>query len=62
MFKRILGWFGAGRDTAKRRGVEETHMSPSERRFVEESVEDHQADEFVQGQLGGEDPKRLLGD
>jgi hypothetical protein len=62
MFERILGWLGLGHDAAKERTLEESHMSPSERRFVEESVEGHQADEFVQGHLGGEDPERLFGE
>ena len=37
-------------------------MSPSERRFADESIEGHQADEFVEGHLGGGDPERLLED
>ena len=37
-------------------------MSPAERRFVEESVDDRQADEFVGEHLGGVDPNRLLDD
>ena len=53
---------GVGGNAAKERADEELHMSPSERRFAEESIEGHQADEFVQGHLGGEDPERLLGD
>ena len=35
-------------------------MSPAERRFVEESVEDRQADDFVAEHLGGIDPGRLV--
>ncbi len=62
MFGRILGWLGVGGNAAKERADEELHMSPSERRFAEESIEGHQADEFVQGHLGGEAPERLLGD
>jgi hypothetical protein len=42
------------------REVEESQMSPSERRFVDESVEDHQADEGAAEHLGGIDPNRLL--
>jgi hypothetical protein len=60
MFERVLGWFGLGSGAAKKRADEEAHMSPSERRFIAEGVEGHQADEFVQGQLGGENPERLL--
>ena len=33
-------------------------MSPAERRFAGESVEDFQADEFVSEHLGGGDPDR----
>ncbi len=60
MLERVLGWFGRGNAAAKERADEEAHMSPSERRYIKEGVEGHQADEFVQGQLGGEDPGRLL--
>jgi hypothetical protein len=40
----------------------EAGMSPSERRFTHESVEDHQAEGFVAEHLGGIDPERLLDD
>jgi hypothetical protein len=40
--------------------TEEAGMSPSERHFVRESVEDHQAEEFVKEHLGGIDPERLI--
>ena len=46
-------------DSAKRREEEREHMSPAEREFTGESVEDHQADEFVDEHLGGVDPRRL---
>jgi len=36
--------------------------SPEGRRLSGESVEDRQADVFVEGQLGGIDPNRLLPD
>jgi hypothetical protein len=62
MFERILGWLGVGGNAAKERAVEELHMSPSERRFAEESIEGHQADEFVEGHLGGGHPERLAED
>lgn len=42
--------------------VELEHMSPAERRFEEESVEDHQADSFVGEHFGGINPERLLDD
>ena len=50
------------RKEAVDREVELEHMSPAERRFEEESVEDHQADSFVSEHLGGIDPERLLDD
>jgi len=36
--------------------------SPEGRRLTAESVEDRETDEFVEGQLGGIDPNRLLPD
>jgi hypothetical protein len=60
MLDRVLSWFGRGEGAARKRADEEAHMSASERRFIQEGVEGHQADEFVQGQLGGENPDRLL--
>jgi hypothetical protein len=51
---------GRSRDAAVAREAEEEHMSRAERRFVDESVEDHQADEFVGEHLGGIRPERLL--
>jgi hypothetical protein len=62
MWERILGWFGRGKAADAKRADEEAHMSSSERRFIKEGPEGHQADEFVQGHLGGEDPNRLLDD
>jgi len=41
---------------------ERQHMSRSERRLTGESVDDIQADGFVDEHLGGIDPERLLGD
>jgi hypothetical protein len=55
-------WLGRRKEAAARRGQEEAQMSPAERRFVKESVEGHQADEYVEEHLGGIDPSRLLGD
>jgi len=37
-------------------------MSPEERRLAEQWVEDTQADEFAEQQLGGVDPARLIDD
>jgi len=44
------------------RETEEAGMSRAERRFAAESVEDRQADGFVEEHLGGIDPERLLGE
>ena len=50
------------RAAAVERKTELDRMSPAERRFEEESVEDHQADSFVAEHLGGINPERLLDD
>ena len=50
------------RDAAIKRETELEKMSPAERRFEEESVEDIQADAFVGEHLGGINPDRLLDD
>ncbi len=51
---------GRRNDAAVERAVEEQQMSPTERDFVEESVEDRQADIETEAHLGGIDPERLL--
>ncbi len=51
---------GRRKDAAAERAQEEAQMSPAERRFVQESIEGHQADEFVEEHFGGSDPSRLL--
>jgi hypothetical protein len=56
---RLMARRRAGEDE---RATEERGMSPAEREFVHESVEDHAADEESIAHLGGVDPKRLLGD
>ena len=38
------------------REAEREHMSANERHYTAESVEDHQADEFVAEHLGGVEP------
>ena len=48
------------RDSAIERETEELQMSPEERAYVEEPVEDHAADELAEEHLGGIDPNRLL--
>ena len=50
------------RAEAIQREAEREKMTPAERRFTGESVENHQADEFVDEHLGGIDPERLLDD
>ena len=50
------------RAAAVRREAQEEQMSPAERRFVDERVEEHQADAFVEEHLGGIDPNRLVED
>jgi hypothetical protein len=51
-----------GDEAAIAREAERERMSPAERHFAEESFEDHQADAFVEQQLGGVEPNRLLDD
>jgi len=40
--------------------LDETTLSPSERRFVHDGVEGHHADAVIQATFGGGDPNRLL--
>ncbi len=53
---------------ARRHAAQEKHatqeagMSPEERRFEREGVDGNAADEFVQSQLGGVDPSRMIDD
>jgi hypothetical protein len=49
-------------DAAVERETEREKMSPAERRFEEESVDDIQADAFVSEHLGGINPERLIED
>ena len=49
-------------DAAVEREAEREKMSPAERRFEEESVDDIQADAFVSEHLGGINPERLVED
>jgi len=53
---------GRSHETAVRHEAEREHMSREERRVASESVEDLQADEFVDEHLGAVDPERLLGE
>ena len=50
------------RDAENERADREQGMSPAERKFVHESVEDHTADAETGAHLGGIDPNRLLGE
>jgi ATP/maltotriose-dependent transcriptional regulator MalT len=49
-------------DDAEERADELQQMSPEERAFVEQSVENRQADLEAEAHLGGTDPNRLLGE
>jgi hypothetical protein len=51
---------GRGEAAAEEREAEREQMSPGERHFAAESVEDMQADEFVSEHLGGIEPERLV--
>jgi hypothetical protein len=53
---------GRTREEAVEHESEREQESPAERRLASESVEDHQADEFVAEHLGGVDPERLAED
>jgi hypothetical protein len=60
MFKRLLSRLrGEG---PERRGQREATMSPGERSYSRERVEEHGVDEFVEEHLGGIEPNRLLDD
>jgi hypothetical protein len=50
------------RETAVEREATMEKMSPHEREFIEEPLEDTQADDFAAEHLGGIDPERLLAD
>jgi hypothetical protein len=62
MLKEFWNKIRGGRQTAAERDQEWQHMSPEERRFMSESVEDHTADLETEAHLGGSDPDRLLED
>jgi len=53
--QRLFGW---RRAEAVRRYDAERQMSPRERAYVEESPEDHEAEEFVDSILGGHESVR----
>ena len=55
LWSRLLG---RGRAKAVGREVEEKQMSPAERSFVDESVEDRQSDLSARAFLGGPDTPR----
>jgi hypothetical protein len=51
--------FGRIRDDAVRREVEKEQMSPAERRYVSQRIEDLDADRFTEGYFGGMDSERV---
>jgi hypothetical protein len=53
---------GRRQEATAKREADEATMTRGERRFANESVEDHQAEQFVDEHLGGINPERLLGD
>jgi hypothetical protein len=53
---------GRGRDATAEHEAAREQMSPAERHFTGESVDDFQADEFVSEHLGGIQPERRLGE
>lgn len=53
LWDRIMG---RSVERAEHREEERERMSPAERSFTRQSVEDHQADEFVDEHLGGREP------
>ncbi len=63
MFGKLLNRLrGNARKSALERDAELEQMGPEERKFAEESVRDHESEEFVGSELGGIEPERLLGD
>jgi hypothetical protein len=40
--------------------LDESKLSPAERRFVHDDVEGHHMDAVIQGMFGGGNPERLL--
>ena len=59
MFESLKKLFRRG-DGSDAWRTDESHMSPQERAFVEKTPEDRDADSFIEGSLGGEDPNRLI--
>ena len=49
-----------GRKDVLRSSVDETKLSPAERRYVEDTVEEHRLDAVIRTTFGGGDPNRLL--
>lgn len=52
--------FGRIRDDVVRREVEKEQMSPAERQYVSQRIEDLDADRVTQGYFGGMDSERVL--
>jgi hypothetical protein len=57
MARRFLRWFGR-RETPEERAQELAHMSPEERRFAQESVDDRQAEGFAEEHFDNLGPER----
>ena len=58
LWNRLVGRRNAD---AVEREVEMQRLSPAERRFAEENVENRRSDSTAEEHLGGIDPERLLG-
>jgi hypothetical protein len=60
----LRGWWarftGRRNEAAAKRADEVEHMSPAERRFVEEGEEDRRDDADAEAYLGQSDPRELL--
>jgi hypothetical protein len=61
VLRRVWDRIARRRDAERiEQAVEERQMSPAEREYVEERIEDHAADLESEAHLGGKDPNRLL--
>ena len=58
--RRALARIGRRREAEAWDELDETTLSRSERRFVEEGTEGHHTDAVVQAAFGGGNPDRLL--
>ena len=60
MFESLKKLFRRGDGSETWRSPDESKMSPQERKFVETSPEDRDADSLIEETLGGTDPDRLI--